>query len=144
MTFHHIGVACTDFESEARKLVALGYTVETPVYLDPIQGVRVQFLTGPGPRLELIVPEGEAGVLDPWLATGTKLYHLAWETSDIEEALMHLRSSRGKVVVPPVSAVAFDGRQIAFVLLPNMMLVELISTKPRDEEHLAAVAPDSA
>jgi len=29
-------------------------------------------------------------------------------------------------VVDPVSAVAYPGKQIAFVMLPNMLLVELI------------------
>jgi hypothetical protein len=34
-------------------------------------------------------------------------------------------------VVEPVPAVAFDGREIAFVMLPNVTLVELIEAPPR-------------
>jgi methylmalonyl-CoA/ethylmalonyl-CoA epimerase len=126
--FHHIGVACSNFESEQRALAALGYKADGVEFVDPIQGVRIRFLTGQGPRLELIVPEKTGGVLELWLAKGTKLYHLAWETPDIGVALDQLRAARGKVVVPPVPAVAFGGRSVSFVMLPNMLMIELISS----------------
>ena len=128
LLFHHIGVACRDLDSETRRLSALGYVVEGPDFSDPTQGVSGRFLVAGGPRLELLVPLGQKGTLTPWLKSGVKLYHLAYETSDIEAAVAHLRGQGAKVVVPPVSAIAFGGRPIAFLMLPNMLLVEIIAS----------------
>lgn len=129
LCFHHVGVACADLDRESRVLADLGYRPESEDVVDPIQGVRLRFLSGGGPRLELIVPEGAGGVLTPWLSQGTKLYHLGYEADDLDAALTDLRAARGKAMVQPVPAVAFDGRRIAFVMLPNMLLIELIEVR---------------
>jgi len=128
LAFHHVGVACTDIEAESARLAPLGYRFEREPFADPRQGVRGVFLVGQAPRLELLepLPGREDGVLAPWLAASIKLYHLAYETPDLASAIAHLRKSRAKVVVEPVPAVAFDGRDIAFLLLPNRLLIELI------------------
>ena len=127
LRFHHVGVACTDIEQEAARLAPLGYVREGLPFVDPVQGIRGQFVSGQSPRLELLEQFAPAGVLQPWLDSETKLYHLAYETPDLDASLARLRSARAKLVVAPVAAVAFGGRQIAFVLLPNRLLVELIA-----------------
>jgi methylmalonyl-CoA/ethylmalonyl-CoA epimerase len=129
LLFHHIGVACHDLDSETRRFSSLGYAVEGGDFTDPIQGVTGRFLVGGGPRMELLAPVGEDGVLAPWLKTGAKLYHLGYETEDVPEALNHFRLERARVMVQPVQAVAFGGRKITFLLLPNMLLIELIATQ---------------
>jgi methylmalonyl-CoA/ethylmalonyl-CoA epimerase len=88
--------------------------------------VSGRFLAGGGPRLELLIPLTSEGHLTPWLKSGVKLYHWAHETSDFEVELGRLRGEGAKVVVAPVPAVAFGGRRIAFLMLPNMLLTELI------------------
>ncbi len=128
MNFHHIGLACLDLNHEAEKLAALGYSAEGADFADPIQGVRGRFLTGGGPRLELLSPASESGVLTPWLKSGAKMYHLAYEVDDLPQSIAKLRQQRAKVVVQPVPAVAFGGRHIAFLMLPNMLLCELIES----------------
>ena len=121
-------VACADIEAEAARLAPLGYVMEAEAFVDPRQGVRGVFLAGQAPRLELLepLPGREDGVLAPWLAASIKLYHLAYETPDLAGKIAQLRASRAKVVVEPVPAVAFGGRHIAFLLLPNRLLIELI------------------
>jgi len=130
LQFHHIGLACRDFAAEQRALETLGYRAESPVYDDPGLGIRCQFLTLPesagAPRLELVAPLPGSTVLDPWLKQGTKLYHLAFFTDDLDRALADLQAQRGKIVVPPTPAVAFAGKRVSFVMLPNMLLSELI------------------
>lgn len=128
LQFHHIGVACLDLDVETRRLMALGYAVEGVDFTDPIQGVRGRFLNGGGPRLELLAPLTEVGVLTPWLKAGVKLYHLAYETTNFDKELARMRSSGAKVVVTPVPAVAFGHRKITFLMLPNMLMTELIET----------------
>lgn len=129
LAFHHVGLACVDIASEAVRLAALGYVPEGAVFEDPVQGVRGLFMGTQSPRLELLqpLPGREQGVLAPWLSASIKLYHLAYETADLAAAIAQLRQARAKVVVPPVPAVAFGGRAIAFLLLPNRLLIELIA-----------------
>ena len=127
LTFHHVGVACENIEQEAAHLATLGYVREGSVFEDPVQGVRGLFVGGQAPRLELLEPLGTSGVLTPWLKAGVKLYHLAYEAGGLEPAIAEMRKQRAKLIVPPVPAVAFGGRRIAFVMLPTRLLVELIS-----------------
>ena len=128
LRFHHVGLACEDIDAEAARLAPLGYVAEGEAFEDPRQGVRGLFVAGQAPRLELLepLPGRESGVLAPWLAASVKLYHLAYETAGLADAIARLRKSRAKVVVEPVPAVAFGGRHIAFLLLPNRLLIELI------------------
>jgi methylmalonyl-CoA/ethylmalonyl-CoA epimerase len=126
LTFHHVGLACLDLDSESRRLATLGYVAEGKDFNDPIQGVRGRFLNGGGPRLELLAPLTKAGVLSPWLKAGVKLYHLAYQTPNLDAELARMRSEGAKVVVPPVPAAAFEERKIVFLMMPNMLLTELI------------------
>jgi len=126
LAFHHVGLACTDIEQEADRLSLLGYRIEGAPFVDPMQGVRGVFVGGQAPRLELLEPHGSTGVLTPWLEADIKLYHLAYEAVDFDAALASLLEYRARLVVPPTPAVAFGGRAIAFVMLRNRLLVELI------------------
>jgi methylmalonyl-CoA/ethylmalonyl-CoA epimerase len=128
LEFHHIGVACLDLDNEATVFEALGYVQEGADFEDPIQGVCGRFLVGAGPRLELLAPLGSGGVLTPWLQRGTKLYHLAYRTRDLAASLNDLKRARSRVMVAPVPAVAFGGRAIAFLLMPNLLLLELVES----------------
>jgi methylmalonyl-CoA/ethylmalonyl-CoA epimerase len=131
LEFHHVGVACTDFRAEAARLAPLGYIVEGAEFSDHRQGVRGIFLTGQSPRLELLepLPGPSTGVLAPWLKQSIKLYHLAYVVRDLAHGIDRLRAQRGKLVVSPVPAIAFGGREIAFVMLPNCLLIELIASE---------------
>jgi glyoxalase/bleomycin resistance protein/dioxygenase superfamily protein len=126
LAFHHLGVACRNLDAEAKILEGLGYRQEGPEFEDPVQGIRGRFLVGPGPRLEILVALGESKVLEPWLRAGVKIYHQAFEVANLEAGLAQLAGQRGKVVVAPVPAVAFGARRICFVMMPNLMLLELI------------------
>ncbi len=127
LRLHHVGVACSNITVEASILAALGYVLEGSTFTDERQGVRGLFLAGQQPRLELLESISEsAGVLTPWLRAGTSLYHLAYETDRLQDAIDHFRAERAKLVRPPVPATAFNGRNIAFLMLPNALLIELI------------------
>ena len=126
MLFHHIGVACDDVGVETERFEHLGYVIETGDFVDEIQGVRVRFLVGGGPRLELVEPLSDGSILGSYLRGGGRMYHLAYHVDDLHSALEGLRSKGGKVLVAPVPAPAFGYQKIAFLMMRNMMLVELI------------------
>ena len=131
LRFHHVGVACTDIRAEAARLAPLGYVVEGDAFVDEQQGVQGMFLGTQSPRLELLESLGDArsGVLGPWLNDATKLYHLAYVARDLTAAIKGIRAAQGKLIVAPVPAVAFGGRKIAFLMLPNRLLIELIEAE---------------
>lgn len=126
LEYHHTGYACNDLDTEARELERLGYVPEGEDFVDPHQRVRGRFLSGGGPRLELLVAEGDCAVLDPWLRGGTKMYHLGYETPDLEAAIDAIMVGRARLVSSPAPAPAFNGRRVAFLMLPTLLLIELI------------------
>lgn len=124
--FHHIGLVCRSFELDQERLELLGYRQEAVDVHDPIQRVYVRFLVGGGPRVELVLSDGTPGPLEPWLKTGAKIYHMAYFVDCMDSALQEAVLQGSKVLVTPVPAVAFGGRKISFVMMPNMLLIELI------------------
>lgn len=127
LQFHHIGVACTNLEGESGVFEFLGYEREGDDFVDELQGVRGRFLTKDGLRLELLVALSEKGVLTSWLQRGVKLYHLAYEVDSLPDAISSFLENRAKLASKPMPAAAFGGREIAFLMLPNLLLIELIS-----------------
>jgi len=128
--FHHIGLACRDIVAEEAVLSLISYQRNGPVYDDPVLGIRCCFLTTPvtgAPCLELVEPLPGSSVLEPWLAQGVKMYHAAFMTSDLSATLLDIKAQRGRVLVAPTPAVAFGYRPVSFVMLPNMILIELIT-----------------
>lgn len=128
LSFHHVGVACRNFDLEQQKFAMLGYRPEGSDFHDPQQGIHGRFLVGAGPRLELLRNDDDPGVLSPWLAKGIRFYHLAYEAIDLGGEKVRLEAAGAKCVVEPIPAVAFGGRNICFLMLPNLTLVELIAT----------------
>jgi methylmalonyl-CoA/ethylmalonyl-CoA epimerase len=124
--FHHIGIVCRSFESDQQRLESLGYRQEEEDFHDPIQRVYVRFLVGGGPRIELVRADGTSGPLESWLKTGSKIYHMAYFVDCMDSALQEAVLQGSKVLVTPVPAAAFGGRKISFVMMPNMLLIELI------------------
>jgi methylmalonyl-CoA/ethylmalonyl-CoA epimerase len=126
LALHHLGVACKDLEADSAQLELLGFAREGDAFEDPMQGIRGRFLVGAGLRWELLEELEGSGVLGPWLAARTKIYHHAYETPDLEASLQRLLTAGGRVARAPLPAVAFGGRRVVFAMLPNLMLIELI------------------
>lgn len=126
LAFHHVGVACRDLDAEMGPLLGMGYRIEGDDIVDAAQGVRARFLSGQSPRLELLVALPGSRVLDPWLKSAARFYHLGYETSSIQQAISTLLDRGAILAAEPVPAVAFPGRRVAFLMLPTMLLIELI------------------
>lgn len=126
LRFHHLGIATRSLEKELLAYRPLGYRPEGAEFVDPQQGIRGLFLIDGGPRLELLEPLPGAETLTPLLRRGIKCYHHAYEVPSIEESVTALRPARARITRAPLPAVAFDGRLIAFLTLPNGWMVELI------------------
>ena len=111
----------------------LGFVREGGDFEDPRQQIRGRFLVGGGSRLELLVGTPGSNVLAPWLSRGIKIYHQVFEVPDILGSLEGMKRTGARVVVEPVAAVAFAGRPISFLMLPNGSLIELIQAPVQPE-----------
>jgi methylmalonyl-CoA/ethylmalonyl-CoA epimerase len=146
LVFHHIGVACHPDAlaqgTEREKFELLGYCPEGEEWTDDRLGMRGQFMVANAigaPRMELVAPYGSHSPVTSWLERGIKLYHLAYLASDLSAEVELMRERRAKLMLPPTPAVAFDGRKVAFVMLPNRLLVEVIERD--NNSHPASPAP---
>jgi len=130
---HHLGVAVVDIESALEFYrTALGFTLDSEVFCDPIQKVKVCFLTNEPSRnlcVELISPLETASPVNGFLSKGIGAYHVCYEVGNLEGAMKDLRAKGCVLIAPPVPAVAFDGRRIAWCLTPTKLLVELLESK---------------
>lgn len=130
----HVGVAVPSLGPATEALTALfGYRVVSGPFDDPIQKVQVNFLAKSSDdvaEIELIAPIAEDSPIRSMLAKdGGGAYHLCFETSDIESALAHAKKNGCIVVSPPVPAVAFEGRRIAWIYTRSRQLFELVEAR---------------
>lgn len=130
----HIGVAVPALGPAAESLARLfGYKLVSGPFDDPIQKVSVEFLAQSAEdtaEIELIAPAAEDSPIRSMLAKdGGGAYHLCFETSNIEAALAHAKALGCIIVSPPVPAVAFQGRRIAWIYTRSRQLFELVEAK---------------
>jgi methylmalonyl-CoA/ethylmalonyl-CoA epimerase len=130
----HVGVAVPSLDPATDTLSTLfGYRVISGPFDDPIQKVSVNFLTQSDndvAEIELIAPLGQDSPITAMLAkSGGGAYHLCFETSDIEQALVHAKDNGCIVISGPVPAVAFNGRRIAWIYTKSRQLFELVEAE---------------
>jgi methylmalonyl-CoA/ethylmalonyl-CoA epimerase len=124
-------VAVPSLDSTTELLSSLfGYEVVSGPFDDPIQKVTVNFLAksvNDPAEIELIAPLTDDSPIRSIMAKDRgAAYHLCFETSDIDRALIHAQNNGCIVVSAPVPAVAFQGRRIAWIYTRSRQLFELV------------------
>jgi methylmalonyl-CoA/ethylmalonyl-CoA epimerase len=128
MRFHHIGLLVRDIAAGQRLVETFyGGVSAGPPIDDPLQSATVQFFGAGGTTIELVAPLGDTSHLHNVLArSGEHLAHLCYEVADLSGEIDRLRAARA-VLISRKPAVAFAGREVAFLFLPNRMIIELLS-----------------
>lgn len=130
MKLHHIGVATRSIVKELDYFAYLGYKPASEEFIDEEQGIRGVFMEAKDqPRLELLENLAHSTTLDGVLAKGNKFYHFAYESDDLTQDIAKMLRG-GKLVASPIRAVYFD--QVAFIMMRNMMMIELVKTRRSD------------
>jgi methylmalonyl-CoA/ethylmalonyl-CoA epimerase len=127
--FHHVGIAVRDMQTALPAYKHLfGYDLISGPFDDPIQKVSVCFLSrGQGdPVLELVAPLEANSPIARVLKAGGGPYHICYQVPDIKAAIEHLTKNGSMLVSGPVPAVAFEMREIAWVMTGAHLLVELL------------------
>jgi methylmalonyl-CoA/ethylmalonyl-CoA epimerase len=131
LNLHHIGIAVADIAQATETYVrTLGCEVKSQIIHDPVQTAYVQFLKLPGDSvyLEFVSPDGQGSKLAAAMKKGGGLNHLCYSVTDIEAACKHLRAQGLMQLQAPVPAVAFKGRQIAWLMGRDRVPVELVES----------------
>lgn len=100
----------------------------------PQENIRMAFVPVEEVRIELMEPLVRTGPLTRFLATrGEGIHHLAFEVSDIEQALAHARSA-GFRLIDESPRQGSEGTRVAFIHPSSThgVLVELVE---RDRER---------
>lgn len=129
--FHHVGIAVSNLSTAIPIYKRLfGYEMISGPFDDPIQDVSVCFLSrAEGDTLiELVAPHGPKSPIRRTLKKGGGVYHICYQVPDIEAAIRHLTEQDSLLLSGPVPAVAFDMRQIAWLMTESYLLVELLQS----------------
>jgi len=131
-SFHHVGFVVKSIQDSAESFAkSLNASWDGEIIHDPNQVVRVSFLQSQRPAdplIELIEPAGEKSPVLGFLERGGGLHHLCYQVNDLEEQLRVSRSAGGIITRPPLPAVAFGGRRIAWVYTKNKLLIEYLES----------------
>jgi methylmalonyl-CoA/ethylmalonyl-CoA epimerase len=130
LKLHHVGFVVSSIQESAESFArSLGATWDGNIVFDPIQKVRVSFFQGRNtvdPLIELVEPGGPESPVSRFLEHGGGLHHLCYEVKDLESHLAFCKSVGTIIIRPPVPAVAFGGRRIAWVMTKKRLLMEFL------------------
>jgi len=119
---HHVGLAVQSLA---------GMAGNASMIEDPIQDVRLSFVSINGLQFELLEPRSDRSPVAQSVKNNVKLVHVCFEVPDISKALECCRPYGFHCIKRPVPAVAFDGRDIAWVYSRIYGLVELLQEEKR-------------
>ncbi len=121
--FHHVGVAVDDLDAAtAAYAESCGATVDGETFDDPLQQVRIRFLSLGGARIELLAPMSDKSHLSRILNRGIGVYHICYEVPNLDQTLADMQSGGAKIIAPAKPAVAFGGRRVAFTMQRGLMI----------------------
>jgi methylmalonyl-CoA/ethylmalonyl-CoA epimerase len=128
LDLHHIGIVVADIAEKREFYTLLGYSERTCVIHDPVQTAYVQFLRlrGADHYLELVAPNGPESKLAKAASRKHPLNHLCYSVDDIAATCSFLEAHGWSLVSEITPAVAFEGRRIAWVSSPDLLIVELV------------------
>ena len=128
--FHHVGFVVSSIQHSVQAFAdVLQSDWDTHVFHDPNQGVRVTFLKSRcagDPLWELVEPADEKSPVQSFAAKGGGMHHVCYVVDSLDETLGRARSLGAIVTRPPMPAVAFGGRRIAWIYTKSRLLIEYL------------------
>lgn len=129
LTFHHFGLAVKFPDKAVNFLRGLGYEIGHTVR-DDLQNVNLIFCSSESmPAVEVIFPTETEGPLTSLLKFNTEMiYHICYETSNLDRTLSAIKSDRNRVICvsPPKTAVLFSERKVSFYKISGLGIVEIL------------------
>ena len=127
-TFHHVWIAVREIQEAIPNYKNLfGYKLVSGPFDDPIQNVSVCFLSrGEETQRSSLWRHLGPTPIDRTLKKGGGTYHICYQVQDMNAAMEHLTERGSLLLSGPVPAVAFELREIAWLMTETELLVELV------------------
>ena len=125
----HVGIVVPSLQDYLDKKLPsfLVHAPRSEVFFDPHQKVNIMFLGLLGSRLEIIEPVGKDSPVAAIAAKNRScIHHVCLAVQDIDASCSDVEQQGGFIVCPPVAAVAFEGRRVAFVVTRDGLVWELL------------------
>ena len=127
---HHVGYVVRSISEVADRFAqSVAASWDQKIIQDPLQDAKVAFLAGivqEFPLVELVEPASEDSPVTNFLKKGGGLHHLCYEVESLDKQLEFSQTIGGMIVRPPLPAVAFAGRRIAWVYTKDRLLLEFL------------------
>jgi len=127
---HHVGYVVRSIREVADRFAqSVAASWDQKIIHDPLQDAKVAFLAGIAqefPLVELVEPASEASPVTNFLKKGGGLHHLCYEVASLDKQLEFSQTIGALIVRPPLPAVAFAGRRIAWVYTKDRLLLEFL------------------
>lgn len=122
MRLHHIGIAARDMNNTIACLEEMFEVAKkSPITWDEHQKAKLCMLELlDGSRIELVAGEAVKNIVRK-----RKLYHVCYETRDLDASIKEMEQMGALLIVPPKEAVLFENRRVAF-LQTEIGMVELL------------------
>jgi methylmalonyl-CoA/ethylmalonyl-CoA epimerase len=128
--FHHVGFVVASIANSVQGFAdMLQADWDDQIFHDPNQDVRVAFLKSRregDPLWELVEPASEKSPVHSLAAKGGGLHHVCYVVDDLEKAISDARALGALTTRPPMPAVAFGGRRIAWIYTKKRLLIEYL------------------
>ncbi len=127
MKLHHVGIVVKNIEEGIRIYKNVyGFSQESDIIHDAIQKVKVVFFSTntSDVQIELISPAAEDSPVSNFLKKGGGLYHLCYESENLEKDIEKFRKNGAKIISTPVEAEAFK-KKIVFIFFKKD-IIELV------------------
>lgn len=131
---HHIGIASKNIEKDQKFFELFSYKNKGQLREDKKTDISVQFMSGDLlPDIELVsnLTSGE-GPVTPYLQSRRKIFHLAFETDDINADLREFVDNNNAVLLAPITYVKDNNTDIkawCYLMFRNAMIVEVVEIK---------------
>lgn len=133
MTIDHIGIVVHNIEEGIKQWTNLfGYTQKSEAVLNSIQKLHVVFLAkADSLTVKLISPASDDSPISVFALKGGGLHHLCFKCDNIVAQVPVLQENGARLIVPPQPGEAFNNHDVAFLLAPNNLNIEIIDTNEK-------------
>jgi len=134
MIIDHIGIVVPIMEDGIKLWTNLfGYTQKSEPVLNSIQKLHVVFLAkSDSITVKLISPATDDSPIKGFASRGGGFHHLCFLCNKLEVQIPLLQEYGARLIVPPQPGEAFNNHNIAFLLAPCNLNIELIDTKEKN------------
>lgn len=130
MEIHHVGYLTKSISASLPEFARLGFAVERETSFDPFRKIDILFMRNDAYRVELIEPKGEDSPLYPLLKRYKNTpYHLCFSSDSLQRDISRLQEVGYLLMQEPMSAPCLDNAEAAFLMHPDLGIVELAEFK---------------